>query len=130
MEKSLLNKDSTKREIYPDKVVDSVCPFCGVGCQTLVSVKDNKILSVNGENGPANENRLCVIGRLGFDYIKSPQRLTNPLIRISDKTKSWDLSIDEKDIYKYFRKASWEEALDLATNQFTKILKSNKNKYE
>ena len=93
--------------------------------QTLVSVKDNKIVAVDGHNGPANENRLCVKGRFGFDYINNPQRLTNPLIRISDKTKSWDLSIDEKDIYKYFRKASWEEALDLASNQFTKILKGN-----
>ena len=44
MEKSLLNSKSTKREIYPDKVVDSVCPFCGVGCQTSVSIKENEIV--------------------------------------------------------------------------------------
>ena len=45
------------------------------------------------------------------DYINSPQRLTAPLIRISKKSKSWDISIDDKDIYKYFRKASWELSL-------------------
>ena len=124
IETSLLDKNYDQT-IFPDKKIKSLCPFCGVGCQTLVSVKDNKIVSVNGENGPANENRLCVKGRFGFDYINSPERLTTPLIRISQKTKSWDISIDNQDIYKYFRKASWEEALDIASNRFTKILKSN-----
>ena len=124
IETSLLDKNNDQT-IFPDKKIKSLCPFCGVGCQTLVSVKDNKIVSVNGENGPANENRLCVKGRFGFDYINSPERLTTPLIRISQKTKSWDISIDNQDIYKYFRKASWEEALDFASNRFTKILKSN-----
>ena len=42
MEKSLMNKDSTKRVIYPEKKIESVCPFCGVGCRTEVSVKDNQ----------------------------------------------------------------------------------------
>ncbi len=124
IETSLLDKNNDQT-IFPEKKIKSLCPFCGVGCQTLVSVKDNKIVAVNGENGPANENKLCVKGRFGFDYINSPLRLTNPLIRISKKSKSWDISIDHKDIYKYFRKASWEEALDLASKKFTEILKSN-----
>ena len=115
----------TIKQPFQKKKIKSLCPFCGVGCQTLVSVKDNKIVAIDGHNGPANENRLCVKGRFGFDYINNPQRLTNPLIRISKKTKSWDLSIDEKDLHKYFRKASWEEALDLASNRFTDILKCN-----
>ena len=51
MEKSLLNSNATKREIYPDKVIDSVCPFCGVGCQTSVSVKGNDIVKVDGRQG-------------------------------------------------------------------------------
>ena len=125
IETSLLDKNNDQT-IFPEKKIKSLCPFCGVGCQTLVSVKDNKIVAVDGQNGPANENRLCVKGRFGFDYINSPLRLTTPLIRISKKSKSWDISIDDKDIYKYFRKASWEEALDLASKKFTEILKSNK----
>ena len=125
IETSLLDKNNDQT-IFPEKKIKSLCPFCGVGCQTLVSVKDNKIVAVDGQNGPANENRLCVKGRFGFDYINSPLRLTTPLIRISKKSKSWDISIDHKDIYKYFRKASWEEALDLASKKFTEILKSNK----
>ena len=61
--------------------VDTLCPYCGVGCQTTVHVKDNRILHVDGRDGPANENRLCVKGRFGFDYIHHPDRLTKPLIR-------------------------------------------------
>ena len=67
-----------------DKVVDTLCPFCGVGCQTKVAVKDNRIVQVDGRNGFANENRLCVKGRFGFDYAMSPDRLTKPLIRRDD----------------------------------------------
>ena len=59
-----------------DKKVDSVCPFCGVGCLLTYSVKDNAIVSVEGRDGPANHSRLCVKGRFGFDYAASPQRLT------------------------------------------------------
>jgi formate dehydrogenase major subunit len=59
-----------------DKKVDSVCPFCGVGCLVTYNVKDNVIVSVDGRDGPANHNRLCVKGRFGFDYAHSPQRLT------------------------------------------------------
>ena len=65
----------------PDKKVDSVCPYCGVGCQLTYNVKDNEIVSVDGRDGPANHNRLCVKGRFGFDYVHHPQRLTKPLIR-------------------------------------------------
>ena len=51
-----------------DREVDSICPFCGVGCQITYHVKDEKIAYVTGRDGPANENRLCVKGRFGFDY--------------------------------------------------------------
>ena len=57
-----------------DKQVDSVCPFCGVGCLITYKVKDNRIVSVDGRDGPANHSRLCVKGRFGLDYIHNPQR--------------------------------------------------------
>ena len=60
----------------PDKQVESLCPYCGVGCQLTYNVKDNKILYVEGRDGPANHARLCVKGRYGFDYAHHPQRLT------------------------------------------------------
>ncbi|MEX0343624.1 MAG: 2Fe-2S iron-sulfur cluster-binding protein, partial [Rhizobiaceae bacterium] len=84
-EKSLMDADGKKRVVQDfDRAVDSVCPFCGVGCQTTVYVKDDKIVQVDGRDGPANENRLCVKGRFGFDYVHSPERLTKPLIRRED----------------------------------------------
>ena len=68
-------------KIVADKQVDSVCPYCGVGCQLTYNIKDNKILYVQGKDGPANSSRLCVKGRYGFDYVQHKHRLTKPLIR-------------------------------------------------
>ena len=64
-----------------DRKVDSVCPFCGVGCLLTYHVKQNVIKFVTGRDGPSNHNRLCVKGRYGFDYAHHPHRLTKPLIR-------------------------------------------------
>src|SRR5450830_255123 len=101
-----------------DKTVDSVCPFCGVGCLLTYKVKDNKIVSVDGRDGPANHSRLCVKGRFGFDYVHSPQRLTVPLIRREGAPKDpaalQDLDRDTADWSAVFREASWDEALALA----------------
>jgi len=101
-----------------DKKVDSVCPFCGVGCLLTYNVKDNKIVSVDGRDGPANHNRLCVKGRFGFDYAHSPQRLTVPLIRKAGVSKDPEalqhLNRDSADWSAVFREATWEEALALS----------------
>jgi formate dehydrogenase major subunit len=104
-----------------DKKVDSVCPFCGVGCLLTYNVKDNKIVSVDGRDGPANHSRLCVKGRFGFDYIHNPQRLTVPLIRKAGVPKDPEalnaLNINAADWSQVFREATWEEALDLAASK-------------
>jgi formate dehydrogenase major subunit len=105
----------------PDKKVDSVCPYCGVGCQLTYNVKDNKILHVEGRDGPANHKRLCVKGRYGFDYAHHAQRLTVPLIRRTDAPKRGDFSMDPDRVDEVFREASWEEALDLVASQFVAI---------
>jgi formate dehydrogenase major subunit len=98
-----------------DREVDSVCPFCGVGCLVTYQVKDEKIISVQGREGPANEGRLCVKGRFGMDYIHSPDRITKPLIRKPGVTKDLSLIDGHTDWREVFREATWEEALDLAT---------------
>ena len=98
----------------PDKRVDSVCPYCGVGCQLTFNIKDNRILHVEGRDGPANHNRLCVKGRYGFDYVHHRQRLTRPLIRRDDAPKTLSPDIDPSDYSGIFREASWEEALQHA----------------
>ncbi len=105
----------------PDKQVDSVCPYCGVGCQLTYNVKDNKILYVEGRDGPANHERLCVKGRYGFDYAHHPHRLTKPLIRRADAPKRGDMEMDPDRVMEFFREASWEEALELAGGKFAKI---------
>ena len=101
-----------------DKKVDSVCPFCGVGCLLTYNVKDNKIVSVDGRDGPANHSRLCVKGRFGFDYAHSAQRLTMPLIRKKgvpkDPAALANLNRDSADWFAVFREATWDEALDLS----------------
>ncbi|MEQ8444183.1 MAG: formate dehydrogenase subunit alpha [Alphaproteobacteria bacterium] len=104
-----------------DKVVDSVCPFCGVGCQTEIHVKDNKIVEVRGKNGPANEQRLCVKGRFGMDYTNHEGRLTKPLIRKEGVGKAWDIEIDPMNPLSHFREATWEEALDVAIKGLRKV---------
>ncbi|NQV83386.1 MAG: formate dehydrogenase subunit alpha [Rhodospirillales bacterium] len=97
-----------------DKQVDSLCPYCGVGCQVTFHVKDDKILYVEGRNGPANENRLCVKGRFGFDYPRHPHRLTKPLIRKDGVAKNADDILDPADPSSHFREATWDEALGRA----------------
>jgi len=98
-----------------DSEVESVCPFCGVGCQVSLKVKDNKVVYVEGINGPANEGRLCVKGRFGFDYIHHDHRLTRPLIRRADAPAK-GLNVDPDNWQEVFREASWDEALDVAAN--------------
>ncbi len=106
----------------PDKQVASVCPYCGVGCQLTYNVKDNKILFVEGRDGPANHGRLCVKGRYGFDYAHHPQRLTKPLIRRKDAPpKTGDFVMDPDRVLDIFREASWEEALDFAGGTLRQI---------
>jgi len=120
LETTLVDQEGKRNDLVADKKVESVCPYCGVGCQTEVSVKDDKILHIDGKNGPANENRLCVKGRFGFDYINHEGRLTKPLIRKKTAPKKWDANIDDKNIYDYFEETTWENALDIAANGFTK----------
>ncbi|SOH94566.1 formate dehydrogenase major subunit [Monaibacterium marinum] len=97
-----------------DREVQSVCPYCGVGCQLSFKIKGEKIVSVDGAGGPANENRLCVKGRFGFDYISHDHRLKTPLIRREGMPKG--LNVDPANPLETFREATWEEALDFAAN--------------
>jgi formate dehydrogenase major subunit len=104
-----------------EKRVDSVCPFCGVGCLLTYHVAENKIQFVTGKDGPSNHNRLCVKGRYGFDYAHHPHRLTKPLVRKEGVKKSADFVVDPGNWSTVFREASWEEALDLAAGGLNRI---------
>src|SRR3989442_2028279 len=108
-------------KVQADKTVDSVCPYCGVGCLLTYSVKNNKILWVQGRDGPANQSRLCVKGRYGFDYVHHRHRLTKPLIRKPGVKKHKDFTVDPENWASVFREASWDEALDLAAKSLCEI---------
>jgi len=124
IEKTLLNEQGIRIH-QPDRTVETLCPYCGVGCQINVHVKDDKILSVDGRNGPSNENRLCVKGRFGFDYINHPERLTKPLIRRDGVAKDPNIDIRPDQISNYFREATWEEALERAASGLVEIRDNN-----
>ena len=120
MPASLLD-EANVRTVYPDREVASVCPYCGVGCQVTYHIKDDKLTHVSGRNGPANQNRLCVKGRFGFDYVHHPHRLTQPLIRREGVRKHAHDTVDPANPWTHFRPASWEEALDRAASGLKRI---------
>ena len=98
--------------------VDSVCPYCGVGCSITYHVEDNHIVGVTGRESPVNHGRLCVKGRYGYDYAHHQDRLTVPLIRKDGAPKSPE-SLDHP--MDAFREATWEEAMDRAASKFLRI---------
>jgi formate dehydrogenase major subunit len=110
-----------------DKTVDSVCPFCGVGCLLTYHVKSNVIQFVSGKDGPSNHNRLCVKGRYGFDYAAHPQRLTKPLIRKSHIKKSADFTADPANWKEVFEEVSWETALQKAADGLKAVREQDRN---
>lgn len=82
-------------------------PYCGVGCQQLLHVKDGRIAKVTAvEDAQPNQGRLCIKGRFGYDFIYSEDRLKRPLIRENGD----------------FREATWDEALDLVAANFREII--------
>ncbi|WP_282039429.1 formate dehydrogenase subunit alpha [Halomonas alimentaria] len=119
MPATLIDEAGRGDSAVADRTVDSICPYCGVGCQLTYHVKDEQILFVEGRNGPSNQGRLCVKGRFGFDYPNHPARLTRPLIRREGVPKGMDPGFEPANPLTHFREASWEEALDLAANGLT-----------
>ncbi|WP_375458963.1 formate dehydrogenase subunit alpha [uncultured Enterovirga sp.] len=120
MEKSHVDAETGAFANAPDRTVDSICPYCGVGCQLTYEVKDDKIVAVQGRDGPSNQNRLCVKGRFGFDYIHHADRLTVPLIR-KDGVSKHDTDIDPMNPLTHFREATWDEAMERAAGGLARI---------
>ena len=104
-----------------DEDVDSVCPFCGVGCLLTFKVRDKRVVAVEGRDGPANHNRLCVKGRFGFDYIHHPERLKKPLLRRKGVKKDLRHIEGKTPWQEVFREATWEEALRFASGGLKKL---------
>jgi formate dehydrogenase major subunit len=103
------------------KKVDSLCPYCGVGCSITYTVdtQRNTILQVAGRESPVNHGRLCVKGRYGFDYAHHQERLVVPLIR---KPEYYPKAVEGlAHPREAFREATWDEALDMAAQRFMAI---------
>jgi predicted molibdopterin-dependent oxidoreductase YjgC len=94
----------TVKEVFvPDYEVKTTCPYCAVGCQMFLGIKDGKIIGVRGDpDGPSNKGRLCVKGRFGIaEFVHHKDRLTTPLIKKNGT----------------FVEATWDEALDLVAEK-------------
>ncbi len=129
------------------RAVETVCPYCGVGCAITAHAKDDQIVFVEGRESPVNHGRLCVKGRYGWDYTRHPQRLTRPLIRRDECYPKGALSaevrssvnlnasrgsdsptrrkpggiVDYAEVLPAFREATWDEALDLVARKLVEI---------
>jgi formate dehydrogenase alpha subunit len=107
--------------IKPDRVVSTTCPYCGVGCNLQLHVKDDYVFKVTSPfDGVVNQGNLCVKGRFGYDYVYHPKRVTTPLIRKTpqkpgERTQAFDRS--------EWREASWDEALDYIADRLVEIYK-------
>ena len=97
--------------ITADQIVQTTCPYCGVGCQVDLHVKDGLIYRVNGRfDNPVNHGNLCVKGRFGFDFVHAPDRLKTPLLRHDRRTP-----FDDGD------RATWDEALSFVAAKLSAI---------
>ena len=95
----------------PDRVVKTTCPYCGVGCQMNLHIRDEMIYRVTAPfNTAPNYGNLCVKGRFGLDYTTHPRRLTKPLIKNKETGE--------------FREAEWDEALALVSEKLAEIVQN------
>jgi len=153
---ALTNKPINEVPIRPRTeldAVDTVCPYCGVGCALTFYVDRERaaISFAEGRAQPGSKGRLCVKGRYGWDYAASPQRLTTPLIRVDSAYPKGPLSGDVvgdsdgaqggrsgkrrkpgglvpyDEVLPHFREATWDEALDLVADRLGGILAEHGN---
>jgi formate dehydrogenase beta subunit len=105
-----LSERMSYQEGSPDRTVTTTCPYCGVGCQLNIDIRNEKIIrSAPAPDGIVNKGQACVKGKFGLDFVNSPDRLTTPLIRVGERGEG------------KFREASWEEALDMVAGRLKAI---------
>ncbi len=107
VEKPVYGMRLRKKDV--DKIVTTICPYCGVGCQLELWIKDNKIVKVKGADEVPNYGKTCVKGRFGLDFVNREDRLKKPLIKKDGR----------------FVEVEWDKALDYVA----KRLKEIKEKY-
>src|SRR4030042_451150 len=114
----------------PTTEVKTVCPYCGVGCGIFLGIRDNAIVNVRADkDSPVNNGHLCVKGRFGLNFVHSPDRLKNPLIKMTPKERS-ALSVQPSALRgtsslvpypsSLFKEATWDEALTTVAKKLKK----------
>lgn len=105
--------------ITPDRIVPTTCPYCGVGCNLELHIKDDVVYKVTSPfNSVVNRGNLCVKGRFGYDFIYNKDRVTTPLIRKTAQAPGARTQAFDRD---QWREASWDEALDHTADRLLEI---------
>jgi len=107
---ALMPKSEHKYRLWETTKVRTTCPYCGVGCQMDLLVKDDKVVGVQPAEGRSNEGMLCVKGKFAYDFINHPARLTEPLVRNADGV---------------LQPATWEEAINVVADKIKEIKESD-----
>ena len=106
--------------IHADDRIMTTCPYCGVGCNFDLNIRDGRLHHVSSNpHAPVNGMHLCVKGRYGYDFVHHPDRLTQPMLR------EWVLQDTRKpqgnDRGKWVP-VSWEQALAAVARRFSGII--------
>jgi formate dehydrogenase major subunit len=93
------------RTTTADRVVQSVCPYCAVGCGQRIFVKDEKVVQIEGDpDSPISRGRLCPKGSASDQLVNSPGRQTEVLYR-APYAREW-------------RRLNWDTAIDMLADRF------------
>jgi formate dehydrogenase alpha subunit len=105
--------------LKPDRIIPTTCPYCGVGCNLELHIKDETIFHVTSPfESVVNQGNLCVKGRFGYDFVYHPRRVTTPLMRVQPqlpgkRTQAFDRS--------EWQEVSWDDALDYVADRLVEI---------
>jgi formate dehydrogenase major subunit len=100
---ALVPRRTERFRYWETKRIKTTCPYCGIGCQMELLIKDNKVVEVAPSDGAANNGMLCVKGKFGYKFIDHPDRLRTPLIKKEGR----------------FIQATWDEAYRLIAEKIT-----------
>lgn len=105
--------------LEPDRIVSTTCPYCGVGCNLHLHIKDDFIYRVTSpHDAVVNHGNLCVKGRFGYDFLYHPDRVTTPLLRVTPQAPGARVPAPERAAW---RPVSWDEALDYIADRLVAI---------
>ena len=113
--RSKATENAVARTATADRVVQSVCPYCAVGCAQKVYVKDEKVVQIEGDpDSPISRGRLCPKGSASKSLVTSPTRVTTVKYRRPYGTEWEDLDLDTAmemiaDRVLEARRKSWQE---------------------